>query len=161
MTIQRTAYLVAHIYTDPTGRMHPQVHAVRIYSESATSLSYIGENAAAVDVYHAKSDDYQSAADFLRFCVQTMKPFAWCLPLMEQRDRREIQLVTFSDAAPGEALRAHAVVQEFLATSPEHAAKVLVHGTYMDADRYDMLRDAFEEAKIGVAVLWDAKSEAA
>ena len=37
--MQRTAYLVAHAYTDPNGKMLPQIHAVRIYSESATSLS--------------------------------------------------------------------------------------------------------------------------
>ena len=44
MNIQHTAYLVAHLYTDPTGRMRPQVHAVRIYSEGATSLSYVAKD---------------------------------------------------------------------------------------------------------------------
>ena len=161
MNIQHTAYLVAHLYTDPTGRMHPQVHAVRIYSEGATSLSYVAKDTVMVDVYRATGDDYQSAADYLRFCVQTLAPIAWCRPLMEERDRREIQRVTFGPASNVDALAAHAVVQKFLATSPEHAAKVLVFGTYTDADRFDMLRDAFADAKIGAAVLWNAKSEAA
>ena len=123
MNIQHTAYLVAHLYTDPTGRMRPQVHAVRIYSEGATSLSYVAKDTVMVDVYRATGDDYQSAADYLRFCVQTLAPLAWCRPLMEARDRREIQRVTFGPASNVDALAAHAVVQKFLATSPEHAAK--------------------------------------
>lgn len=160
MSIQHTAYLVAHIYTDPAGRMLPQVHAVRVYSESARNLSAIAWDSAALDVYSVRADTYQEARDSLLHTVQTLAPLAWCRPLMEGRDRREIQRVTFGPLSAEEALAAHAVVQKFLAASPEHAAKVLAHGTCMDADRYDMLRDAFEEAKIGVTVLWDAKSEA-
>lgn len=158
MSVRHTAYLVAHIYTDPTGRMLPQVHAVRIYSENATSLSYVDKNAAAVDVYRVDGDTYQ---DYLTFCVQTMPPFAWCRPLMELRDVLTVQRVTFAPASNVDAIAAHEVLVKFLGTTPEHAAKVLARGTYMDADRYDMLRDAVDAAKVAMAVIWDAKSEAA
>jgi len=83
--MQLTAYLVAHAYTDPNGKMLPQIHAVRIYSESATSLSLCPRNTAALGVYEVRADDYQSASDLLCYVVQTTPTFAWCRPLMEAR----------------------------------------------------------------------------
>ena len=58
-TFRHTAYLVAAVYTDPNGRMSPQIHAVRIFSEGATSLSIIGANQAARDVYNYRARNYQ------------------------------------------------------------------------------------------------------
>ena len=83
--MQRTAYLVAHAYTDPNGKMLPQIHAVRIYSESATSLSLCPRDTAALGVYETRADDYQTASDMLCHAVQTLDNFAWCRPLMEPR----------------------------------------------------------------------------
>lgn len=83
--MQRTAYLVAHAYTDPNGKMLPQIHAVRIYSESATSLSLCPRNTAALGVYETRAADYQTASDMLCHAVQTLDVFAWCRPLMEPR----------------------------------------------------------------------------
>jgi hypothetical protein len=88
--IQSTAYLVAHVHTDPNGKMLPQVHAVCIYSESATSLSAIGRDSAALDVYRVRGVDYQSARDLLCHSVQTFDHFAWCRPLMDPRDMEPI-----------------------------------------------------------------------
>lgn len=83
--MQRTAYLVAHAYTDPNSKMLPQIHAVRIYSESATSLSVIARDQAALNVYEMRGDTYQAASDALCHAVQTLDKFAWCRPLMEDR----------------------------------------------------------------------------
>jgi hypothetical protein len=88
--IQSTAYLVAHVHTDPNGKMLPQVHAVCIYSESATSLSAIGRDSAALDVYRVRGVDYQSARDLLCHSVQTFDHFAWCRPLMDPKDMEPI-----------------------------------------------------------------------
>lgn len=161
MSVRHTAYLVAHIYTDPTGRMLPQIHAVRIFSESATSLSAIGKNAAAVDVYHVQGDTYQEASDFLRFCVQTMDPFAWCRPLMELRDLVTVQRVTFAPMSSEEGARAADVIAKWRHVDLAVAARTLRDGIYLDRERYSDIVRAFEAAGCDVAVLWGAKSEAA
>jgi hypothetical protein len=93
MTHDRTAYLVAHAYTDPNGKMLPQIHAVRIYSESATSLSICPRDTAALNVYEARGVDYQSASDMLCFVVQTMHHFAWCRPLMSSEHMEPIDFL--------------------------------------------------------------------
>jgi len=85
-----TAFLVAHAYTDPAGKMAPQIHAVRIYSEGATSLSYVGKNTTALDVYHVSACSYQAASDNLCYLVQTLDSFAWCRPLMDPRHMEPI-----------------------------------------------------------------------
>lgn len=83
--MRHTAYLVAHAYTDPNGKMLPQIHAVRIYSESATSLSLSPKNTASLDVYSMRGDTYQEASDRICHAAQTLDVFAWCRPLMDPR----------------------------------------------------------------------------
>lgn len=80
-----TAYLVAAAYTDPNGRMAPQIHAVRIFSEGATSLTIFAKDQIALDVYNYRARSYQEASDHLCYLVQTHQAFAWCRPLMDPR----------------------------------------------------------------------------
>ena len=106
--IPSTAYLVAHAYADPNGKMLPQVHAVCIYSESATSLSLCPRNTAALGVYETRADDYQTASDMLCHAVQTLDNFAWCRPLMEPRYAEPIDYLHL------EFKKAHAAATETL-----------------------------------------------
>jgi hypothetical protein len=83
MAIDRTAYLVAFAYLDPTGRMLPQIHGVSIFSESARSLSVCPRDTAALDVYEMRDATYQEARDRLAKMVHETPHFAWCSPLMK------------------------------------------------------------------------------
>ena len=62
--------------------MRPQVEAVRIYSEGATSLSYVAENTAVLDVYRVEADTYGEAKDTLTKTVLEWPHFAWCRSIL-------------------------------------------------------------------------------
>ena len=81
----RTAYAVAFAKTDPAGAFQPQIEAVRIFSEGAHSLSYVGSNRVAFDVVEVRGDSYQEASDHAAFLLQTMPHYAWTKPLLDPR----------------------------------------------------------------------------
>ena len=128
---ERTAYLVAHAYTDPNSKMLPQIHAVRIYSESATSLSICPRDTAALNVYEARGADYQSASDTICFVVQTMQSFAWCRPLMSPEHMEPIDYLHLEFEKGDEAAMTtlHNVLCNVLGCSTVDARRYIRQGT--------------------------------
>ena len=84
MTTQRTAYLVAIAHVDLTGRMLPQIHSVRIFSEDAAALTVGIDGTAMLDVYNMTGDSYEDAMARLLKVVHEMRHFAWCRPLLNR-----------------------------------------------------------------------------
>lgn len=79
-----TAYAVAFARIDPAGEFQPQVFAVRIFSESAQSLTYIGgSKRVAFDVGQVRDDSYQEASDRMAYMLQNFAPYAWTKPLLD------------------------------------------------------------------------------
>lgn len=116
-----TAYLVAHAYTDPSGKMLPQIHSVRIYNESGMGLGV------SLDVYSIRADDYQAALDLLCYTVQTLDAFAWCRPLMDPRAMVPIDYLRLEVLAKStEVLRG--VLCKVLRCSEEEARRIIVSG---------------------------------
>jgi hypothetical protein len=83
MTLNRTAYLVAHL---DTATSPPVVKGVGIYSEPARSLTMI-RGMFAVDVYDEWGTDYEDAIRNLLKSIRLYPSiFAWVKPLMRDRD---------------------------------------------------------------------------
>ena len=91
----RTAYAVAFAKTDPAGSFQPVIESVRIFSEGAQSLSYVGPSRVAFDVLEVRGDSYQEASDHLAFVLQTMPHYAWTKPLMVDPRTEPMVKVTF------------------------------------------------------------------
>lgn len=165
-----TAYLVAHAYTDPNARMLPQVHAVRIYSEGATSLSYVGRDSAALDIYHASSKSYQEASDQLCFYVQTMSQFAWCRPLMDPRHMEPIDYLHIEmlrDDVEAMSIVMEVLRRSFHSPSAQDLDKLLNNqaGQFVRGGTIDEINTALRGYSKAYARVWlkrdyDAKLEA-
>jgi len=163
--IQSTAYLVAHAYTDPNGKMLPQVHAVRIYSESATSLSLCPRNTAALGVYETRADDYQTAFDMLCHAVQTLGNFAWCRPLMEPRLMEPIDYLylEFEKVHAGAAETLCGILRSVLGCPEEDARRYVKDGSgpLVRASTVEEINDSQRVARAWLKRDFDAQKGAA
>lgn len=157
--MEHTAYLVALAQVDHNGRMLPQIHAVRIFSESARSLSYCGVGTVALDVHEARGDSYDQARLCLMHMIQNMAPLMWCLPLMDPRDREPVQRVTFGAMGVEEQRAAGALVAKWRGEA--NGADVVGRGLWLDRARYEALLSLFQRAGCEVPVLWGKQKEAA
>ena len=165
MNMQRTAYLVAHAYTDPNGKMLPQIHAVRIYSESAASLSLCPRNIASLDVYEMRAEDYQTASDMLCHAVQTLDNFAWCRPLMDPRYAEPIEYLYLEPVETDEPALAVLcdVLQDVLRCSGEGARRYVRdgEGPLVRASTVEAINVGQPHARAWLKRDFDAQKEAA
>ena len=120
-----TAHLVAYAYHDPESLMRPQIDAVRIYSEAATSLSCVGQRRIALDVYQTTGDTYQDARDMLCYLIQRLGAFKWCRPLMDAVDLVPIDYLDVQWAPSADSERLTAVLADMLRCDVRAAGEML------------------------------------
>lgn len=79
-----TAYAVAFAKIDPAGEFQPQIFSVRIFSESAQNLTYVGGvQRVAFDVGQVRDDSYQEASDRMAYLLNHHAAYVWTKPLLD------------------------------------------------------------------------------